>query len=136
MALGAVIILLPGRSGGWNVGDLLIVCATLFPPFGNVFAQRARRMVAAVLTADGWVVLEASGGADTTTAVTETTSDTTTTEGPVDELPPTGPDTPVCVDPVPPTDGAGGGVDGSAGSGATAPCARATRTPRSPSSCG
>jgi hypothetical protein len=39
---------------------------------------------------------EASGGADTTPAVTETSTDTSTTEGPVDELPPAGPDTPLC----------------------------------------
>ncbi len=45
MITGALFILLPKWSGALNGGDLLILLATLFPPVGNVFAQRARRAV-------------------------------------------------------------------------------------------
>lgn len=43
MVLGAVIVLAPSATtfGG---GDILILCATLFPPLGNYFQQRAREI--------------------------------------------------------------------------------------------
>ncbi|MDD4628391.1 MAG: DMT family transporter [Candidatus Peribacteraceae bacterium] len=44
MLTGAAIILLPGVSQ-WRLGDLLVVVATIFAPFGNRFAQRARVLV-------------------------------------------------------------------------------------------
>lgn len=47
MFVGAAVILLPGRSEGWNVGDILILLATLSAPIGNIYAQRARRLVSA-----------------------------------------------------------------------------------------
>ena len=43
MIVGALIIL--GRDfGGINVGDVLILCATFFAPFGNYFQQEARKI--------------------------------------------------------------------------------------------
>ncbi len=45
MGLGALIILIPKQTGGWNIGDLLIVLASAFAPIGNIYAQRARKLV-------------------------------------------------------------------------------------------
>lgn len=47
MFLGAALILLPDRAGEWNVGDIFILLATLSAPIGNIYAQRARRLVSA-----------------------------------------------------------------------------------------
>jgi len=44
MVLGALIILLPKHTAP-NLGDLLILAAASFVPFGNYFAQRARKKV-------------------------------------------------------------------------------------------
>lgn len=44
MVLGAAVILLP-KTSGWNGGDLLVILATVFPPLGNKYAQRARERV-------------------------------------------------------------------------------------------
>jgi len=41
MVLGAVVVLLPNFSQ-INIGDLLILAATFFPPAGNLFQQKAR----------------------------------------------------------------------------------------------
>lgn len=46
MVLGAMLILLP-QGSGWHVGDLLVMLATAIAPLGNVFTQRARRIVSA-----------------------------------------------------------------------------------------
>lgn len=46
MLAGAVIILIPGVSR-WQLGDALVIVATLFAPFGNKFAQQARILVSA-----------------------------------------------------------------------------------------
>jgi drug/metabolite transporter (DMT)-like permease len=46
MLAGAVIILLPGFSR-WQMGDVLIIVATIFGPFGNKHAQQARALVSA-----------------------------------------------------------------------------------------
>ena len=45
MFLGAILIIFPKTSGGWNSGDLLILLATVSSPIGNIYAQRARKMV-------------------------------------------------------------------------------------------
>ncbi|HRH94274.1 MAG TPA: DMT family transporter, partial [Candidatus Peribacteria bacterium] len=45
MVIGALFILLPKWSGRLNAGDLIILIATMAPPVGNVYAQRARRAV-------------------------------------------------------------------------------------------
>ncbi len=47
MVLGALCILLPQWSGKPNPGNLLIILATMIAPVGNVYAQRARRLVSA-----------------------------------------------------------------------------------------
>jgi len=44
MLLGAVIVLYPNVHK-FQLGDLLILTATFFPPFGNFFQQRARKKV-------------------------------------------------------------------------------------------
>lgn len=44
MILGAVIVLYPNVHK-FQIGDLLILAATFFPPFGNLFQQRARKKV-------------------------------------------------------------------------------------------
>ncbi len=44
MLTGALIILLPEASG-WHVGDVLVIAATFFAPFGNKYAQQARTFV-------------------------------------------------------------------------------------------
>ncbi len=45
MMASALIILLPSRSGHWYLGDLLILLATFSAPIGNVYAQRAMKIV-------------------------------------------------------------------------------------------
>lgn len=45
MLLGALFVLLPKGSTGWQEGDLLIVLATVFAPLGNRHAQQARTIV-------------------------------------------------------------------------------------------
>lgn len=46
MILGAVIILFPRDSGlTINLGDTIIILACLFPPFGNMYAQKALKQV-------------------------------------------------------------------------------------------
>ncbi|MFH1444623.1 MAG: DMT family transporter [Candidatus Peregrinibacteria bacterium] len=45
MIFGALLVLLPKGTGGWQQGDLLIIIATVFAPLGNRFAQRARKVV-------------------------------------------------------------------------------------------
>lgn len=45
MVIGALFILLPSWSGQLNAGDMIILAATMAPPVGNVYAQRARRAV-------------------------------------------------------------------------------------------
>ncbi len=47
MVIGALFVLLPHRTESWNIGDLLILLSTLFPPLGNMFAKRARKLVSA-----------------------------------------------------------------------------------------
>jgi drug/metabolite transporter (DMT)-like permease len=46
MVIGAGLILLPDVTG-WQQGNVLIVIATFFAPWGNKYAQQARRMVSA-----------------------------------------------------------------------------------------
>ena len=46
MVIGAGLILLPGMDD-WQQGNLLIISATFFAPWGNRYAQKARRMVSA-----------------------------------------------------------------------------------------
>lgn len=45
MVSGALLILLPQWSGQAHAGDLLIVFASMVAPVGNVYAQRARKIV-------------------------------------------------------------------------------------------
>jgi drug/metabolite transporter (DMT)-like permease len=47
MIVGALVILIPKQSGQWNVGDLLMLLGYTVTPIGNVFAQRARKVVSA-----------------------------------------------------------------------------------------
>ena len=47
MALGALFILMPKWNGTVNIGDLLIILATISAPIGNMFAQRARKQLSA-----------------------------------------------------------------------------------------
>ena len=44
MIAGALFILLP-KGSGYHIGDMFILLATAFPPFGNYFVQRARKHV-------------------------------------------------------------------------------------------
>lgn len=46
MVLGACIVLAPS-FGGVNIGDVVVLAATLFPPIGNYFQQKARRIASA-----------------------------------------------------------------------------------------
>ncbi|MDD3896553.1 MAG: DMT family transporter [Candidatus Peribacteraceae bacterium] len=46
MVIGAGLILLPGMTG-WQQGNLLVVSATFFAPWGNKYAQQARKIVSA-----------------------------------------------------------------------------------------
>jgi len=46
MVIGAGLILLPDMSG-WQQGNLLVIAATFFAPWGNKYAQQARKMVSA-----------------------------------------------------------------------------------------
>ncbi len=43
MVVGAIIVLAP-NAGGVHKGDLFILAATFFPPLGNFFQQRARKI--------------------------------------------------------------------------------------------
>ncbi len=47
MVIGALFILIPKWNGTVNIGDLLIILATISAPVGNIFAQRARKQVSA-----------------------------------------------------------------------------------------
>ncbi|PIQ77598.1 hypothetical protein COV82_03565 [Candidatus Peregrinibacteria bacterium CG11_big_fil_rev_8_21_14_0_20_46_8] len=47
MVIGALVILLPKHTAP-NLGDILILVAASFVPFGNYFAQRARKKVGSV----------------------------------------------------------------------------------------
>lgn len=47
MITGALFILIPKRTVGLNIGDLLIVLATVAAPIGNIYAQKARKAVTA-----------------------------------------------------------------------------------------
>ncbi len=42
-AIGALIVLLP-KAGGVHTGDWIILCATFFPPIGNYYQQKARKL--------------------------------------------------------------------------------------------
>lgn len=44
MVVGAIIVLYPNLQN-FQLGDILILIAAFFPPFGNFFARRARRKV-------------------------------------------------------------------------------------------
>ena len=46
MVIGAGLILLPNVSG-WHHGNLLVILATFFAPWGNRYAQQARKIVSA-----------------------------------------------------------------------------------------
>ena len=47
MVIGALFVLIPKGTVGLNVGDLLILLATVSAPIGNIYAQRARKAVTA-----------------------------------------------------------------------------------------
>ncbi len=47
MVFGALLVLIPKGTGGWQLGDLLIIAATAFAPLGNRATQRARKIVSA-----------------------------------------------------------------------------------------
>ena len=47
MVFGALLVLIPQGTGGWQSGDLLIIAATAFAPLGNRATQRARKIVTA-----------------------------------------------------------------------------------------
>ena len=70
MLLGALVVLFPGKIE-FNLGDLFILIAIFFPPFGNTFTQRARqhissstflffRCAASTIFFGGWVFLAGS----------------------------------------------------------------------------
>ncbi len=41
--VGVLIVLLP-KSDGFHFGDLIILCATIFPPIGNFYQQKVRKI--------------------------------------------------------------------------------------------
>lgn len=41
--IGVLIVLLP-KSDGFRQGDLIILCATIFPPLGNFYQQKVRKI--------------------------------------------------------------------------------------------
>lgn len=45
MVFGALLVLLPKGTGEWQWGNLLILVGAALAPFGNRYAQRARRIV-------------------------------------------------------------------------------------------
>jgi drug/metabolite transporter (DMT)-like permease len=45
--VGASIVLFPGYSTGHRTGDLLVLLAVCFPPIGNYFQQKARKIASA-----------------------------------------------------------------------------------------
>ncbi|MDD5041335.1 MAG: DMT family transporter [Candidatus Peribacteraceae bacterium] len=45
MVCGALLILLPKGTGAWQWGNLLILLSAALAPFGNRYAQRARKVV-------------------------------------------------------------------------------------------
>lgn len=47
MCIGAVIVLAP-KASGIRYGDFIIVFASLFPPIGNYFMQKARKKVSSI----------------------------------------------------------------------------------------
>lgn len=44
--IGVLIVLLP-KSDGFRYGDLIILCATIFPPIGNFYQQKVRKIASA-----------------------------------------------------------------------------------------
>lgn len=46
MVAGALIILLP-KASGWHAGDILVIIAVFFAPFGNRYGKEAREFVSA-----------------------------------------------------------------------------------------
>lgn len=44
MVIGVLFILLP-KASAWQIGDLLVIIATIFAPTGNMYAKRAREKV-------------------------------------------------------------------------------------------
>lgn len=49
MVIGSLFILIPGVTGGFHAGDLIILFGSMLPPLGNLAMQRARKEVSAAV---------------------------------------------------------------------------------------